>query len=207
MKNYDELIDIRSIQQYLYCPHRWGLIEIDCSFIENVFVTKGNMVHERVNSGDIFSARGVIHENTVRVYNDEFGVYGVLDCLEFKKNKNGIYVEKYKDCFNVSIVEYKVTAPKDGKTRYEDNMQVLAQKICVDNLFDCDCSCYFYYANTKKRQEIEFLNNDYEELKNILKEMKNLKQTFTIPNIRENQNCSGCSLKDICLPPKKGRKK
>lgn len=42
-------IAIRSIQHYLYCPHRWGLLEIDKAWAENIFVTKANLMHKRVH--------------------------------------------------------------------------------------------------------------------------------------------------------------
>lgn len=42
-------IAIRSIQHYLYCPHRWGLLEIDKAWEENIFVTKANLMHKRVH--------------------------------------------------------------------------------------------------------------------------------------------------------------
>ena len=42
-------ITIRSIQHYLYCPHRWGLLEIDKAWAENIFVTKANLMHKRVH--------------------------------------------------------------------------------------------------------------------------------------------------------------
>ena len=42
-------ITIRSIQHYLYCPHRWGLLEIDKAWEENIFVTKANLMHKRVH--------------------------------------------------------------------------------------------------------------------------------------------------------------
>ena len=45
-------ITIRSIQHYLYCPHRWGLIEINDCWAENIFVTKANFLHERVHDPD-----------------------------------------------------------------------------------------------------------------------------------------------------------
>lgn len=44
-----EQIPIRSIQHYMYCPHRWGLIEIGDVWAENAFVTKANLIHERVH--------------------------------------------------------------------------------------------------------------------------------------------------------------
>ena len=78
-------ISIRSIQHYLYCPHRWGLIEIDRAWAENYFVTKANLMHERVhdpNQGYLSRGRRVY--TSVPVYNDrpEYQLYGVTDCIE-----------------------------------------------------------------------------------------------------------------------------
>lgn len=202
MKSSDNLVDIRSIQQYLYCPHRWGLIEIDCSFTENIFVVKGDLVHDRVNSGQAFSSKGVIHENTVRVYNDDWGIFGVLDCIELSRSSRGTYIAKYGDKYEATIVEYKLSAPKKGINRPEDVIQILAQKICVDSLFGCDCKCCFYYDDTKKRAAVTFSLEDYELLKLTLQQINTAKENGIIPPVRKSQNCSGCSMKDICLPNK-----
>ncbi len=202
MKKSD--IHLRAIQHYLYCPHRWGLIETDCSFAENAFVYKGNRVHETVDAKKGVTSRGVIHENSVRVYSDCWGISGVVDCLELKKDPNGVPIAGREGRYQISIVEYKVTAPKQGDYRLEDAMQLLGQKICVDELFSTDCATYFYYANTKKRVPVFFLAEQYTQLKDVLAEME--RQAGTIPPISEKQHCSGCSMKDICLPPKKGGK-
>lgn len=81
-------ITIRSIQHYMYCPHRWGLLEIDCAWAENVFVTKANFMHERVHNPDKnYSSRGKKVFTAVPVYNDqkEYNLYGVTGCLELTK--------------------------------------------------------------------------------------------------------------------------
>ena len=81
----NEEITIRSIQHYMYCPHRWGLLEIDKAWAENVFVTKANLMHERVHDPDRhYTARGRKVYTSVPVYNDleEYNLYGVTDCLE-----------------------------------------------------------------------------------------------------------------------------
>lgn len=205
MKSSDNLTDIRSIQQYLYCPHRWGLMEIDCSWAENVFVSKGNLVHENVDAGKAFSARNAIIERSVKVYNDAWGLFGVIDCLELRRSPSGCFVEKYGEKFDLTIVEYKVRSPKTGNYRNEDAMQLLAQKICVDGIFKTDCKTFFYYADTKKRVKVEFHKEDYEFLKKALAEINLLRETSVIPPVRAGQYCSGCSLKDICMP--KGVKK
>ena len=136
-----EEITIRSIQHYMYCPHRWGLLEIDKAWAENVFVTKANLMHERVHDPDRnYTVRGRKVFTSVPVYNDleEYNLYGVMDCLECKESKDGVDAfhdgKKYKLC----IVEYKPTKSKQQTHRKDDLMQIFAQKICVDYVFHCD---------------------------------------------------------------------
>lgn len=180
-------------------------MEFDCSWAENVFVCKGDLVHENVDAGKCISARNAIVERSVKVYNDEWSLFGVIDCLELRRSKSGCFVEKYSDRFELTIVEYKVRSPKTGNFRYEDGMQLLAQKICVDAIFKTDSRTFFYYADTRKRVRAEFQKEDYMFLRATLAEMNELRRTFVIPPIRKGQYCNGCSLKDICMP--KGEKK
>lgn len=49
---------IRSIQHYLYCAHRWGLIEIGKVWAENYFVTKANLLHQKVHETNRYTKRG-----------------------------------------------------------------------------------------------------------------------------------------------------
>ena len=52
-------IRLREIQHFLYCAHRWGLIEIDQAWAENYYVVKGNLLHERVHDPDkAYTLRG-----------------------------------------------------------------------------------------------------------------------------------------------------
>lgn len=203
MKNCDELIELRSVQQYLYCPHRWGLMETDCAWAENVFVCRGNLAHARANEGKTSSLRGAVQERSVRVYNDEWGLFGVVDCLEFQRDDAGVSLAGRDGRYAVRIVEYKVTAPKTGICRREDAMQLLGQKICVDGLFSCDAETYFFYADTHRREKVTYSAEDYEFLRGVLREMRERKARGEIPPVRERQYCGGCSLKDICLPPKR----
>ena len=205
MKNFDDSVDLRSIQQYLYCPHRFGLMENDCSWAENAFVSRGNLAHERVTEGKITSSRGTIQERSVRVFNDEWGLFGVLDCLELKKDKNGVSFLSFDGKYSVSIVEYKISSPKNGNIRIEDRMQLLGQKICVDALFSCNADTYFYYHDARRREKVEFSEDDYQFLRETLEEIRKIKCDGIIPPIRMDQYCSGCSMKDICLPGKRSR--
>ena len=197
----DEAVNIRTIQHYLYCPRRWGLIETECSWAENVFVCKGDILHERVDSGETtYSSESVVCRN-VNVYNDEWNLFGVADCVELKRNKNGVYIQKYDDKFIPSIIEYKPTAPKNGEAyRQDDAMQLLAQKVCLDSILNTDSLTYFYYNNTRRRVKAVFTEADYIFLKNTVAEIRRLRDEGIVPKKRNGQHCSGCSMSDICMP-------
>ena len=84
-------------------------------------------------------------------------------------------------------------------------MQVFAQKICTDFTFKCDCEGVIYYADVKKRVQIPLKENFEiynEELKNQLEQMRYFMKIGKIPDIRDGQNCRGCSLKEVCMPIK-----
>lgn len=179
---------------------------MDCSFAENAFVYKGNRVHETVDQKRGVQTRGVFHENSVHVYSDSWGISGVIDCLELRKDSSGVAVPGKQGTYQISIVEYKPTAPKQGGYHPSDALQLLGQKICVDQLFSTDCATYFYFANTKKRVEVSFSPEDYRQLEKTIGAMRLFREQGIIPPIEQGQHCSGCSLKDICLPPKKVKK-
>lgn len=189
-------ISIRSVQHYLYCPHRWGLLEIDCAWAENVFVTKANLLHSRVhNPKSAYSSSSKKCYTSVSVFNDksEYNLYGVTDCIEVIDNENS----------DLCIVEYKPTKPRNKDYNFDDLMQVFAQKICVDYVFNSDCEGVLYYADVKKRIKLPLKKNfaEYDDiLKKTLAEMRNLLHEGRIPEIRKNRNCNGCSMKDICMP-------
>lgn len=185
-----EEISIRSIQHYLYCPHRWGLMEIDRAWAENYFIARAEVIHKRVHTSDTYSRRGTKTYTAVRVWNEQYGIFGVTDCIEKAWDK-------------YSIVEYKPSMPNNVEFREEDAMQVFAQKLCVDQVFRTDCEAFLYYGDTRKRVVLPFATvyEEYlEKLTATLEEMRRLRREGHIPSVRKGQYCGGCSMKDICMP-------
>lgn len=202
-------ITIRSIQHYLYCPHRWGLLEINRSWAENFYVTRGDLIHNRVHENNNYTLRGKKVFTSVNVYNDDYNIYGVVDCIEGKKSKNGVNVIDDDNKYELCIVEYKPTKPKNSEYTEDDLMQVFAQKICVDYIFKCNCDAVLYYADVKKRVKLplkeNFLKYDM-RLKEILNDIEHNIKYGIIPPIKKGQKCSGCSMKDMCMPSTKYKK-
>ena len=205
-------IAIRSVQHYMYCPHRWGLLEIDRAWAENVYVTKANLMHERVHDPDRhYTMRGRKVFTSVPVYNDldVYNLYGVTDCLELTEDSRGVSVDGSESAYHICIVEYKPTMPKKQHYHEEDLMQVFAQKICVDYVFGSNCDAVLYYADVKKRVALPVKENfdEYDQkLKKILEEMRARLNKGKIPEIPKGQKCSGCSMRDLCMPSVKNPK-
>lgn len=200
MKNSERTVNIREIQHYFYCPHRWGLVYIACDWSENFFVNKAEIIHDRVDSGKPSFLRGIYTERAVEVYNDEWGLFGVLDCLQLIPDDGGCYIEKYGKKFSLKIVEYKPSTTLREQASIADKMQLLAQKICVDKMFRTNCSACLYHADTRRQTEISFEQSDYDSLAQAIGEIRQHYAQATIPPISGTCYCGGCSMKDICLP-------
>lgn len=200
-------ISIRAIQHYMYCPHRWGLIDIGRNWAENIFVTKGNLIHKRVHNPDnsyYTQKKKVLTQ--VPVYNDDFGLFGMTDCLELEKDDSGVEIPGLAGRYHISIVEYKPTKPKNEIITEPDLYQLYAQMLCVEYSFHCKAKTYIYYADVKKRYEISFDDECKRQFPAILDKMRQYRLRGYIPEVRQGQKCSGCSMKDICLPVRKPQK-
>ena len=187
-------INIRDLQHFLYCKHRWGLIKIDDVWAENIFVIKANLMHENVHNADkTIYKKGEKILNSVRIYNDELELFGVTDSLS-AKNKQ------------YTIIEHKPTQPKNSSYNVEDALQVFAQKVCVDYVFNTNCKAYLYYKNQKAKILLPFdgeYDFYYSLLVDTISEMKYYMVNNELPKIKKGQKCSGCSFKDICMPTKR----
>lgn len=181
-------------------------MEIDRAWAENAFVTKANLMHNRVHDSDNrYTAKGKKVFTSVSVYNDleQYGLYGVTDCLEITKSNLGISMDDSGERYNICIVEYKPSKPKNYEYHEEDLMQVFAQKICVDYVFGCDSDGALYYADVKKRIKLPLKENFEKynvQLIQLLGEMRDYLTRGKIPAIRKGQKCSGCSMRNLCMP-------
>lgn len=194
------VISIRAIQHFLYCPHRWSLLELEGAWVDNAFTAKAATVHKRVHEiSEHRHSKGLCVYSSVRVYNDlpEYGLYGVIDILE---------ADRRNTASELCIVEYKPTRSRTGDFNEDDAAQVFAQKICADSVFGCSCRAEIYYADVKRRVKLPFdteFDSYNRKLISVLSEMRKAIDNGTVPPITDTTKCSGCSLADVCLPSPK----
>ena len=79
LKDSDIVVNIREIQHYFYCPHRWGLIHIGSDWSENFFINKAQIIHDNVNCK---TSRRILKFSTVFCS----GNANILGCLCVVKN-------------------------------------------------------------------------------------------------------------------------
>ncbi len=198
-------INIRTIQHYMYCPRRWGLLEINNDWKENAFVVKADIMHKRVHDGshDFLNKKKIV-KSSITLYNDlpEYDLFGITDCIEFIKDKNGIEIQGLQDLYAVKIIEYKPKPPKDCDYHETDAIQVFAQKLCADYIWGSNAECFIYYSDIKRRISLPFdsMFEYYDKiLKKLLGEMREIIKKHQIPIRKKGQKCMGCSMKDVCF--------
>lgn len=205
----EEALNIRAIQHYMYCPRRFGLLENNCDWEENAAVVKANIMHEHVHDGShSYDSAEKCVRSSVAIYNDkpEYNIFGVADCIEFIRRRSGFVLVGIEGNFAARIIEYKPRKPKDKAFNETDAIQVFAQKICADFVWGGDSEGYIYYSDVRRRVKLPF-KEEFErydsELRQLLSEMREIKQSGIIPSRRKGQKCSGCSLENVCLPKEK----
>lgn len=95
-------------------------------------------------------------------------------------------------------VEYKKGKPKLTE---EDKLQVVAQALCLEEMFSTRVAQgAIFYGETRRREQIEITEELREEVIHMLAEMHQYYARKYTPKVKPSKACNACSLKDICLP-------
>ena len=203
MKKYDESerLAISAVKQYAYCPRRFGLMFIDGEWGDNYKITEGNILHEKVNDPFFSEKRGDrFISRSVPVFSDSLNLYGVSDIVEFLRSDNGVNIGTREGLWLINPIEYKNGKPEKS---HSDKYQLCAQALCLEEMFKTIIkSGDIYYGKLRKRETIILTDEIKAKTKDIIREINFLFDSgfSQIPSKPENQNCSLCSLLDICVP-------
>lgn len=197
--NPEEFLMLSGIQHFKFCPRQWALIHIEQQWEENIKTIQGNHLHRNTDQPFTKERRGKkVVTRAMHVQSKELGITGICDVVEFVKDKNGVFIPKLNDVFQVIPVEYKRGKPKKDIT---DILQLTAQAICLEEMLLCEISKgYIYYNEIRSRQEIEFTDEVRSEVRKTTKLMQDLYQKKHTPKVKTGSWCKNCSLQHICLP-------
>jgi len=189
MENNENPITINSLQHFVFCKRQWAFVYMEGLWLDNYKTVEGNIVHSLVDDPFFNESRKDMRiSRSVPVYFDELNLHGICDYIEFCKDK-------------ITIVEYKNGKPNEKNiVNYHDGIQLAAQMMCVNNMFQTSCAGYIFYNTINRRVQLDNEDKYFADVKNIIIEINKILTTKSIPPKVPKQNCHNCSMSDICMP-------
>lgn len=179
-------IPISSINTYLYCPRRAGLMFIELAFAHNHHTVRGKIIHERVDHPGSHNLREVLSIRSLPVWSQRLKVHGRCDVVE--KHLDGSLVP----------VEYKKGVFRTFKN---DDAQVCAQGLCLEEMFDIHITHgVIFHSSSKRRRRVPFTSKLRAFTTETIKSIHDLIASQQVPEAIHSRKCPGCSLNNQCLP-------
>lgn len=197
--NEDEYLMLSGIQHFAFCSRQWALIHIEQQWAENVRTIEGQHIHQKVDMPFIREKRrDKLIVRAMPVKSHELQTSGICDVVEFIADPNGIKLTNEPGKYQVVPVEYKRGKPKYGR---EDELQLAAQAMCLEEMLACEIPVgYFYYNEIKRREKILITDELKEEVRIKFKQMHNYFARSHTPKVKMDKHCKSCSLENLCLP-------
>lgn len=184
--NRSDDIPLSALQHWLFCPRQYALIHIERLWAENALTAEGRVLHDRADGGGRDTRPGVRTLRAVELRSDQHGLHGVADVVEMRGG------QPYP-------VEYKRGRPKAHRA---DEVQLCAQALCLEEMFDCAVSeGALFYGQTRRRQVVEF-DDDLRALTlRCAGDIRACRSDGDVPMaVYEDRRCGACSLVEHCHP-------
>ncbi|MCM1221794.1 MAG: CRISPR-associated protein Cas4 [Lachnospiraceae bacterium] len=195
----EDYLMLSGIQHFAFCRRQWALIHIEQQWADNYRTTAGELMHKKAHDEGSFEKRGdLLIIRGLRISSHELGLSGQCDVVEFRQDENGVDLFGYEGKWHPAPVEYKRGTPKENNA---DELQLCAQAICLEEMFQTLISDgYLYYGENRRRSHIEFTDELRQEVKRMAKEMHEFFQRGHTPNVKPTKRCRACSLENLCVP-------
>lgn len=181
------LIPLSALQHYAFCPRQCALIHNERLWADNYLTAQGNLLHQRVDSGEPETRRGVRYERSIQVSAPSLRLIGKLDLIESEQATG-----------KLTPVEYKRGKPKIGDW---DKVQLCAQALCLEEMLSTTVNeGALWYWQTRHRQSITFDKELRRQTCAVIAEVLELFDSGRTPKAQFEKRCNACSLIDQCNP-------
>lgn len=155
MYKEEDYLMLSGIQHFSFCKRQWALIHIEQQWAENYKTTAGELMHKKAHDENSLEKRGdLLIVRGLRIASHELGLSGQCDVVEFHQSEDGIDLFGYDGKWNPLPIEYKHGLPKENQA---DELQLCAQAICLEEMFQTNISAGFlYYGENRRRTKVEF---------------------------------------------------
>lgn len=181
------LIPLSALQHYAFCPRQCALIHCEKQWSDNWLTAQGNKLHQRVDSGEPETRKGIRYERALVVSAPQLGLTGKLDL-----------VEKHLATGSLTPVEYKRGR---GKIDDCDRVQLCSQVLCLEEMTGQVINQgALWYWQQRKRQEIRIDTSLRQRTLAVVAAVRALFDSGTTPEPILGKHCNACSLQDVCNP-------
>lgn len=169
--------------------------------MENRLTVEGARMHRAADSGNDETRRNLVILRGLPVRSVKLGLSGRADVVEFRRvgHRSGVALDGRAGHWAPRPVEYKRGRPKRHRA---DEVQLCAQALCLEEMFDVRVSCGdLFYGARKRRSEVVFdedLRRTTEDAAGRLHAL--LAQIAPPPPEYQPRKCDACSLLSACLP-------
>jgi CRISPR-associated exonuclease Cas4 len=190
----DEAVPLSALQHWRYCPRQCGLIHLEQVFDENVHTLRGQAVHSRVDLPGVQSSKVVRVERALPLWNDDLGLIGKADVVEFLSDGTPYPVE-YKHGSRNKAAEIAAC----------DDLQLAGQALCLEFMTGKNVlEGAIFYATSKRRRVVAITSALRHEVMQTAKAFRQMISTSHLPPVltadKAQIRCRACSLVDRCQP-------
>ncbi len=179
------LIPLSALQHYAFCPRQCALIHNEQMWSDNFLTAQGMVLHERVDSGEPESRKGVRYERGVLVAAPSLGLIGKLDLVECVVATGELFP-----------VEYKRGKPKPSDW---DELQLCAQALCLEEMTGSSVTQgALWYHRTRHRHPVQFSTQLREHTLEVISLVRKMLESGGTPKAQYGKHCKACSLIDLC---------
>ncbi len=198
----DDYLMLSGIQHYVFCPHQWAMIHIEQKWEDNRLTSEGQIMHNNVDNPAYRQKNGdMITLRRVAISSASLGLYGFSDAVELmpsETSEKSVIHPSYPGYWHMHPIEYKHGKPKPD---LRDKVQVVAQAICLEEMFDTVITeCSIYYGEDNRRISFEIDNEIRTYTTECALEMHRIYDEGMVPAPIYKQHCRNCSLFDECMP-------
>lgn len=195
----DDYLMLSGIQHFKFCRRQWALIHIEQQWAENIHTVVGELMHKKAHDPYLTEKRkDLLVVRSLPVASKAMGVSGECDVVEFHRCEDGIKLHGHRGTFLVYPIEYKKGKPKVTE---EDKLQLVAQALCLEEMFSTNISeGALFYGETRRREVVAITEELRLEVIKMFQEMHQYFDRKYTPKVKYSKACNSCSLRDICLP-------
>lgn len=207
----EDLLPVRMLNEFVYCPRLFHLMHVEGQWAENVFTAEGREVHRRVDRTDELlpdpapagprrrrraPAESVDDDappeirRSVTLSSARLGLVGRLDLVATVDDEA------------VPVDTKRGRAPRNPERSWEpERVQLMAQGLLLRESGFRSNHGVLYFAASKTRVAVPFTPElEARTLDHLERARQAARSTVLPPPLEDSPKCNSCSLNGICLP-------